>query len=82
MSPLATFMMRVARNREGLYSPTSATTFGMMPPRPKPAQKRSASNSFKLVTREVASVKPGKYERRCDQDRSATNSICQHAEEQ
>ena len=44
------------RNRRGVYSPTSATAFGMMPPRPIPAMKRIVRNSTTVCARAVMSV--------------------------
>ncbi len=56
VKPFDTKSMAVTRDRFGLYSPTSATAFGMMAPRPRPPMKRMASSCSTDVTRAVMSV--------------------------
>jgi hypothetical protein len=44
------------RMRRGEYSPTRATAFGMIPPRPMPPKNRMVRNSAIVLTRDVIKV--------------------------
>ena len=56
VKPFDTTSMAITRERRGLYSPTSATAFGMMAPRPRPPMNRIARSWSSDVTRAVSSV--------------------------
>src|SRR5207245_9300982 len=56
LKPLDTTIIIKTRQRRGVYSPTSATAFGMMPPNPTPAIKRARRNSDTEAASPVHSV--------------------------
>ena len=60
VNPFATINMMLTRERRGLYSPTSATALGMIPPRPMPARKRTASSESSVVICVVKTVRTEK----------------------
>ncbi len=61
VKPFETTSIAITRERFGLYSPTSATAFGMIAPRPRPPMKRIARSCSRDVTRAVSSVSNEKY---------------------
>jgi hypothetical protein len=56
----AVLLTRSARRRRGAYSRTYAVTLGSVPPRPKPARKRSTTRLVTVWPKGVASEKTPK----------------------